>query len=201
MASRFATALTTIFDPAGLIDSMHLNFSALRVAGLLRISALALLPFLLAACATDDELPPVCPAAVVLKDADRLVKFQGNGRDLTDVLFELDVDEAQLVCEYDDDLIESALGIRFIVARGPADRERAASFRYFVAVATRDREILAREEFELTIPFEGNRTRVAALEEVFPNIPLRPGRDGEDYLVYIGIRLTPEELQYNRQNR
>lgn len=176
-------------------------FSALRAAGLLRIAPLFLLTFLLAACAADEGPPPACPAVVVLKDADRLVKFEGGGRDLTDVRFELDIDEAQLVCEYDDEEIESAVGIRFVAARGPADTVRTASFSYFVAVVNQEREVLVREEFDLIIPFEGNRTRVAALEEVFPNIPLRPGRDGEDYLVYIGLRLTPEELQYNRENR
>lgn len=196
--SLAATALTTIFDPK---DFMFSIAAAVRRTGLFRLSVLTFAPLLLAACASQDEAPPVCPEAIVIKDAERLVKFEGAGRDLTDVRFELDVNEVQLVCEYDDEVIESALGIRFIAARGPADSERVASFSYFVAVATPDREILAREEFDLTIPFEGNRTRVVALEEVFPNIPLRPGRDGSDYLVYVGIQLTADELQYNRENR
>ena len=180
---------------------MNAIVSVLRGRFLSRSLFAMLFPVLLAACTATDEAPPVCPPAIVIKDAERLVKFEGAGRDLTDVLFELDINEARLVCEYDDDVIESAVGIRFIAARGPKDQERLASFRYFVAVATSDRQILAREEFDLTIPFEGNRTRVVALEEVFPNIPLRPGTDGEDYLVYIGIQLTPEELKYNRANR
>ncbi|TQV83480.1 hypothetical protein [Denitrobaculum tricleocarpae] len=180
---------------------MHVIAAALRRMGLFRTSVLTLAPLLLVACASQDEAPPVCPEAIVIKDAERLVKFEGPGRDLTDVRFELDIDGVQLACEYDDDQIESALGIRLIAARGPADTDRAASFSYFVAVATSNREILAREEFDLTIPFEGNRTRVIALEEVFPNIPLRPGRDGADYLVYIGLQLTADELQYNRENR
>lgn len=180
---------------------MHSIVAAARSVGFFRLSLLALAPLFLVACASQDEAPPVCPEAILIKDAERLVKFEGPGRDLTDVLFELDINEVQLVCEYDDDVIESALGIRFIAARGPADRDRTASFSYFVAIGTPEREILAREEFDLTIPFEGNRTRVVALEEIFPNIPLRPGRDGDDYLVYIGLQLTPDELQYNRENR
>ncbi len=180
---------------------MYAFLSVLSVRLLSRFLLIASFPVLLAACAAPDETPPLCPPAIVIKDAERLVKFDGAGRDLTDVLFELDINEARLVCEYDDNVIESAVGIRFIAARGPKDQERLASFRYFVAVATSDRQILAREEFDLTIPFDGNRTRVVALEEVFPNIPLRPGTDGDDYLVYIGIQLTQEELKYNRENR
>ena len=180
---------------------MSLFFPALRAVTRLRSLSFIFLPLFLAACATDEGPPPACPAVIILKDADRLVKFEGVGRDLTDVRFEVDVDETQLVCEYDDEEIESAVGIRFIAARGPADQARTASFSYFVAVVNRNQEILAREEFDLAIPFEGNRTRVVALEEVFPNIPLRPGRNGEDYAVYIGLQLTPEELQYNRENR
>src|SRR3546814_4241867 len=41
----------------------------------------------LAGCAGEPETRP-CPQAVVLNDGSRQVKFNGQGRDLTDVLFE-----------------------------------------------------------------------------------------------------------------
>ena len=60
---------------------------------------------------------------------------------------------------------------------------------------------MAREEFELEVPFEGNRTRVVAIDEVSPRIPLPPGQTGADYVIYVGIALTPAELRYNLDNR
>lgn len=157
----------------------------------------------LAACSAlfPEDPPGPCPRVVVVPDAREMVRFNGDGRDLTDVRFEAKIEQAGLICEYDDDAIEATLRLRILAIHGPADAERQANFRYFVAIATRDQKVLAREEFGLEVPFEGNRTRVAALEELSPRIPLRPGQSGADYLVYVGLRLSPDELQYNRDNR
>jgi hypothetical protein len=76
-----------------------------------------------------------------------------------------------------------------------------APVKYFVAITTLDQRIVAREEFELTIPFEGNRTRVAVAEELEPRIPLKPGESGADYQIYVGLSLSREELRYNQENR
>jgi hypothetical protein len=46
-----------------------------------------------------------------------------------------------------------------------------------------------------------HETQVVATEEVEPRIPLQPGETAADYKVYVGLRLTPDELQYNQQNR
>jgi hypothetical protein len=166
-----------------------------------RVAALAGLALVLAGCAVDEGPPPPCPTVSAVPDARHLVRFEGAGRDLTDVRFEARIDDVLYSCEYDDGVIESDMQVRLLAVEGPANPERKARFRYFVAVATRDQRILAREEFEIEIPFEGNRTRVAAVEELAPNIPLNAGKTGADYNIYIGLVLTPAELGYNRENR
>ncbi|MFQ6017669.1 MAG: hypothetical protein ACE5KF_05685 [Kiloniellaceae bacterium] len=164
--------------------------------------AILLLPFLLAACAAFGEAPQrPCPQAVAVPDANELVRFGGPGRDLTDVLFEARIEDIGLVCEYDGNVVEASLRLRILAVHGPADAGRQANFRYFVAIVTRDQRIVAREEFGLKIPFPGNRTRVAAVEELAPRIPLRPGQSGADYLIYVGLDVTADELRYNRENR
>jgi hypothetical protein len=30
---------------------------------------------------------------------------------------------------------------------------------------------------------------------------LRPGQTGADYVIYVGLALTPAELRYNQENR
>ena len=137
----------------------------------------------------------------MVPDARRLVKFSGTGRDLTDVLFEAALRDADFFCEFDDGMMEGELLVSFVVSRGPADRERLAPFAYFVAVATVDKEVVAREEFRLAVPFEGNRTRVAVSEELTPRIPIQPGESPLDYRLFVGFSLSPEELRYNRDNR
>ncbi len=136
-----------------------------------------------------------------MADARQLTRFAGTGRDLTDVLFEARLEDVALVCEYDDNVIEADMRVRIVAVDGPANREGVAHLTYFVAIATRERRILAREEFALDVPFEGNRTSVLAAEEISPRIPLKPGQSGADYVVYVGLALRPEELRYNRENR
>jgi hypothetical protein len=157
------------------------------------------LAFLLAACASDEPVPP-CPQLHLLKDTDRLVKFVGEGRDLTDVEYETALRDPVLSCEYSGDVLNSVLTVNLVALRGPADDDRLARIAYFVAIVDRNDRV-TKEEFDVEIPFEGNRTQVVATEEVEQHIPLQPDETGADYRVFVGLRLTPDELQYNQENR
>lgn len=154
---------------------------------------------LLAGCASEPETRP-CPRAVVLNDAARQVKFAGQGRDLTDVLFEASISAGPLTCEYDENVLDVDLQVEVVASRGPANSDRLANVTYFVAVARTDRTVLARESFGVAIPFPGNRTRVSGLEQIGQVITLPAGQDGGDYLIYVGLELSREELEYNRAN-
>ncbi|MGD1879710.1 MAG: hypothetical protein ACFB13_19685 [Kiloniellaceae bacterium] len=162
---------------------------------LLGVAGLALL----AGCASEPETRP-CPRAVVLKDASRQVKFNGAGRDLTDVLFEAQIQTGALSCEYDENVLDIDLPVTVTASRGPANSDRLANIRYFVAIAQTNETVLARESFDITIPFPGNRTRVAGQEGIGQVITLPAGQDGGDYRIYVGLELTHDELDYNRAN-
>lgn len=162
------------------------------------------LGLLLTACSSDEGPRFACPQAVLVGDAAQLVRFQGAGRDLTDVDFEAAIEPPAIGCTFDDDefAVIGDLQLRIVAARGPADDDRTARFEYFVAIATAvGRRVIAREEFGLSVPFEGNRTRVVVLEELSPRIPIRADETGAEYRVYVGFKLTPEELEYNRRTR
>ncbi|RMD63341.1 MAG: hypothetical protein D6826_05200 [Alphaproteobacteria bacterium] len=154
---------------------------------------------LLGACTSAP--PPPCPSVVGVPGARNLVRFNGPGRDLTDVAFEAAIQRADVIaCEVDDNVLTAEMQVTLRATRGPADIRRMAPVRYFVAIATRDRKVLAREEFALDIPFEGNRTNVLAVDELEPRIPRGPDKTGADYVLYVGLVLTPEEFRYNREN-
>ncbi len=158
---------------AGLLPGRHRR-------AVVRLAPLALL-LALAGCGFgfgDQGPPPPCPTVFPVAEARDLTRFTGQGRDLTDVLFEAQVQDVALVCEYDDGVIEADMRVRILAVNGPANQGRKVSLTYFVAIATLDRKVVAREEFELEVPFEGNRTRVVAVDEVSPRIPLRPGQTG-----------------------
>lgn len=172
-----------------------------KAAGLL----LAAAGLLLAACSSDDAADAgiFCPNFARVEDAAQLIKFNDKGRDVADVLFEARLEDVKMACTYDDDdnTIDAEMEVTLYAARGPADQQRAANFRYFVAITAPGQRVLAREEFAVSIPFEGNRTQVVAVEEIAPTIPLRPGQSGSEYKVFIGLVLNEAELKYNRANR
>jgi hypothetical protein len=155
------------------------------------------------------EPPPPCPRVSILADAARITKFRpGPGRDLVDVLFEGEIGNFLTSCRHDIDrkTRTGTLDVEVIVdieaARGPADRDRAAGYDYFVALTDVSGNVLQRGSFSATAAFEGNRTRFVFRDTpVHLKIPLKTGQAGPDFLIFLGFQLTPEEMQYNRLQR
>ncbi|MEK9833037.1 MAG: hypothetical protein VW453_10630, partial [Rhodospirillaceae bacterium] len=93
------------------------------------------------------------------------------------------------------------LELLMIATRGPAAATRDALVSYFVAIADKQENVLARAEFESAITFEGNRNRIGFAEELTQRIPLDRGQLGDDYSIFVGFVLTDEDLRYNRNKR
>ncbi|MDA0787522.1 MAG: hypothetical protein O3B37_14655 [Proteobacteria bacterium] len=169
-------------------------------------AALAL--FVLAACQQGPAAPaPPCPNIVVVQDASEITQFlPGPGRDLTDVTLEAQIADFRGFCDTDikDDrsgTVDVELQLLMVATRGPAAVSRDATISYFVAIADKDENILAREEFETSIRFEGNRNRVSFGEELTQKIPLQPGQLGDAFSVFVGFVLTDDDLKYNLRKR
>jgi hypothetical protein len=167
------------------------------------LSASILATALLAgACSSEPEVKQIaCPTVSTLPDATRKVAFAETGRDLTDVLYEVQIVDGLIDCERDDNVIYSEFKVQFLAARGPANKERRASFEYVVALLDPEGVVISREEFALTVPFETPQGRVAVTDTLSPKIPLNEGESPRQYSLYIGLKLTEEELEYNRSNK
>jgi hypothetical protein len=164
-------------------------------------AAAALVGLAFIAACTPSQVSIVCPAIVEVKDASRLTRFDGAGRDLTDVEIAASLRSQGVACEIDDDWLELDMAVQFNVTRGPANPDRLARLRYFVAILNAERVILAREEFGVEIELPGNRTRVSVIEELQPRMPVDGFEGGRRYIIYVGFILTPEEFAYNKANR
>lgn len=169
-------------------------------------AALAL--FVLAACQQGPAgPPPLCPNIVIVQDASVITQFlPGEGRDLTDVTMEARIADFKGFCDTDieDDrtgIVEIDMQLLLVATRGPAAVTREATVKYFIAIADTDENILAREEFETSVTFEGNRNRVGFAEELVQKIPLRAGQRGDAFSVFVGFVLSDEDLKYNLNKR
>ena len=143
-----------------------------------------------------------CPRAGILKDVQRLTKFlPGPGRDLTDVVFQVQLADVRTQCIYGTSGVKIDMLVDIAAERGPADKSRKAVFAYFVAISNPAGTILARERFTALIPFIPNVSRALAVEELEQMIPLPRGRSAENYRIIVGLQVTREELEFNRRPR
>ncbi len=165
-----------------------------------------------AGCSSDDEPPPkrICPQISALGDAAAMTRFaEGSGKDLTDVDHEVKIVDIRFSCQYTqgenaNPVLMIAIAPVFEASRGPANTDREARFNYFVAIADPQRTILNKQTFDMQVAFPGNRSRVTASPDDPPvtiDIPPVSGRSGTDYHVFVGLQLSPEELEYNRRRR
>jgi hypothetical protein len=175
------------------------------------VVAVLILSVSLAACSSSSsiESTPPCTPVWILKDAAFVTRFlDGGGRDIIDVLHEGEITGFTETCEYDVDeetgigQMQTEINTQITALRGPADRERAATVTYFIALTDLNHEVLEKKFLDVVIEFPGNRRKVKFYDEPVPfSIPISPERSAENYLIFIGFQVTQEEITYNRQQK
>jgi hypothetical protein len=168
---------------------------------LLIVVALALLG---AGCGSlfDRRPPPKCPPIFILKDAGSLTRYKpGSSKDITDVLFQAKIIDFRAACVYNSKRteVEIDLNLAFELSRGSANRDRKAGFRYFVAIPRFHPAPQGRNIFSIDAQFAGPATRLRTNDEIQLVIPLDPKVRRDEYAIYIGFKLTREELKDNRR--
>jgi len=173
-------------------------------------AALVLLAGAGCSSSSDKERPPPCPRISVLGDAATLTRFaEGAGQDLVDVDYQVEVTDIHSSCQYvknetDEQVVVVAMAPVMVTMRGPANRDRVARFDYFVSVIDSKRSVLNKQTFIMLVEFPGNLTRVALRDDDPPvtvDIPLAAGSAATDYQIFVGLQLTPDELEYNLRRR
>ncbi len=145
----------------------------------------------------EESVPLPCPRVEVLPGADTIAIYrEGAGRDLVDVRFEGALEAVSGICQYVDD--DSAIVIELVLQigaiKGPAADSQIEEFPFFVAIAERSGEIVAKKVFISPIEIPGARRRGAVQEEIEQRIPLSGGKTGRDYVIIYGFQLTQEQL-------
>lgn len=174
----------------------------------LRLPVLALCALGLAACAGSSERAPACPRAAVLNDAATMTRFApGGGRDPLDIDFDVEIADLASGCQFDKkgksfDRLVVAVAPVLVTTRGPANTSRKVEYVYFVSLIGPDGDIVSKQSFPVTVPFSGNQRQLTQRDDDPPvtiDIPLTRLEDAVNYEVLIGLQLTEDELQYNRQ--
>ncbi|MDA8248358.1 MAG: hypothetical protein M0Z28_04200 [Rhodospirillales bacterium] len=174
--------------------SLRLPHAALAVA--------ALLP--LAGCSSGQKkVAPVCPQLSLLQDAVDLTRFSGPPdapQDARTLVLAARIAAVPAKCEDGaPGEVRARLTVLAQLRRGPAAAGDTAQVPYFIAVTEGD-QVLSEHDHMLGVKFPPNADQVTATGgEVVLNLPVTKTRTAAAYHLYVGFRLTPAELAYNRQ--
>lgn len=173
------------------------------------LSVLAVVP-LLSACSIlgkeeNQASEQDCPRVIAPQETREQVSFVGESRDLTRVDYSAELRDVRYGCEYRNDGSEVAMEMDVILAasRGPANQGRSAEIAYFLAVGHPGDppEILVREAYKAPVTFEEGENSVTLTDEVSLTVPLASGETVNDYRIFVGLMLSRDELEYNRNSR
>ncbi len=145
-----------------------------------------------------------CPFVKTLYDAGRYVEFKDGREASANVAWSGEIQGISAGCQYkDDEPIQVAIDVLFELGRGPEASGSSKTYRYWVAVTDRNRDVIARETFDLPVRFSGGQDRVYVTENIkqvtIPRASMTTS--GSNFEVLIGFEVTPEMAAFNRDGK
>ena len=162
------------------------------------VFAPALLALTLAGCGSSTpEVTYSCPQPFTVTDAERLTHFQdGPGRDPRDIAYEASIVGATTKCSLSRNQLDVTLFLRVSVSAGPSAGAGRTSVPYFVRVLDASNNVVQSQDFTADFRLTAGSPRGSSQEELTFVVSADGG-----YRIAVGLRPTPEELNYNRRGR
>lgn len=145
-----------------------------------------------------------CPYVKVLYDAGRYIEFKDNEEASSAVAYTGEIQDLGAECSYKaNEPIHNKIVIQFGLGRGPQGASPHKIYRYWVAVTHRNREVLAKEEFDLPVNFPAGADRIAVQDKINDIIIPRANSSvsGENFEILVGFDVTPAMAEFNREGK
>ncbi|HSV04428.1 MAG TPA: Tat pathway signal sequence domain protein [Phenylobacterium sp.] len=142
-----------------------------------------------------------CPFVKTLYDAARYVDFKEGREASADVGYTGEIQGISSGCAYkENEPIKVAMELLFELGKGPAAQGSSHTYRYWIAVTDRNREVLAKRTFEMPVSFPAGRDRIYKRETINDvTIPRADGNvSGANFEVLVGFDVTPQMAEFNR---
>ena len=164
----------------------------------------ALLVLVLAGCGGKSSKENVasnyCPTPLTVQDASHLTRFKdGPGRDPRDIVFEADIGGASVACSVNKNQLQVDLTVRVAATAGPSVTSGQTRVPYFVRVIGPGGGVTQGQDFYADFKLSAASPRGASQEELTLRLPFNKSDDLGGYRVAVGLKPTPEELDYNRR--
>jgi hypothetical protein len=165
---------------------------------LLRATALGVLAVLASCSSRDKDKAPDCPSALIAPNLDSYTVARPNATNPQDIEFGVKLASASASCHAEKGGVRVDTTISFVVIR--TDPEfRAGDFTYFVAIADRAQNIVAKENFALRAAFAPKQDRMRVTDTITEHLPLKDPASAGSYVVLVGLQLSQQQLDSNRQ--
>jgi hypothetical protein len=161
--------------------------------------AVSVMLALLAGCTgSRDSSKANCPTALTAPDLDTYRALRQGATSADDVQFGVKLTAVKATCQPEKGGLRVDTAISFIVAR-PNLRQPGGDFTYFVAIADPARTIVAKQYFALRADFSPKQSQLQVVDTITEHLPLRDVATAGDYAVIVGLQLTQDQLDSNRQ--
>lgn len=174
----------------------------------MRFAVLALASLiLLAGCTTERGRaaartnPAPCPNVFVLDDASRFVDFASDDRTIEAVIRSGEIDDVITSCRYFADVpIKASMAVAFSVGRTDTSEAETIPVQYFVAVTRTNRDVIAKEVYEVPVRFKRGEKVVSLVEKIDEIVipRARAGTSGVNFEIAVGFQLTEAQYRFNR---
>ena len=168
-----------------------------------RIVPLALVALALAGCGRskkEETAASYCPQPFTVQDAQRITRFKtGSGRDPRDVVFEAQLLGATTSCSMSRRSMEVDVVLRIAVNAGPSISGASTRVPFFVRVLGAGDQVLQGSDQLADYKISPTSPRGVSDETMAITLPFNELRDLGAYRIAVGLKPTPEELQFNRR--
>jgi hypothetical protein len=145
-----------------------------------------------------------CPFVKVLYDAARYVELKDNRETVESVGYTGEIQTISSACQYrGDEPIHLQMQILFELGRGPQATGASKTYRYWVAVTDRNRDVINKAYFNLPVAFPAGQDRVTYTDTLKGiTIPRASAKvSGGNFEVLVGFDVTPDMVAFNRDGK
>jgi hypothetical protein len=140
-----------------------------------------------------------CPFVKILYDAARYVELEGGQASAAAVGYTGEIEGVTSGCAYQGDQpITVDFNVLFSLGRGPQAEGDARTYRYWIAVTERNRAVLSKEDFDLPVDFDGQRTAQVEQQQRVVIPRAEATTSGANFEILVGFDVTPEMAEFNR---
>lgn len=146
-----------------------------------------------------------CPEIRLIEELASYSEFSDSSstRD-SDLVSRVKIADVKSACHTDERTVTADLKLAFEGVLGPQARQSTSekpffAYPFFVAIASPEGKILAKEVFAAGMAYPAGQNRHVYYENIRQIIPIEARDHGRPFKILLGFQLGPDQLEYNRK--